>query len=331
MLSSQTIMDSLIRVVCERTRKQISDASAEFYLMFNKMEMAEYVKKELNNSEFSLFIYYVIASSSTIGPNAEYSQAYPGNIVLDVRAIREATKGWSSWMSGGTDDNILLEALFCRSNAEIAQLKACWMDRFKITLEEEIMKEIGDNNYNLLFQGCLLGKKDEVGATNLDVANTIADGIVNQGLEKIWADGISNSVCKQFIDALAQSSDAQLAQIAASYKEKKGDGSSLVDAIKAAFANEPNLSQAIAGKFVDRAVYLAQRLESSMSSMITDKTTLVRILATLSKDDVAKVNTAYQETFNKPFNASLGIAVGHNPNLLKAIRSFVYDVSFRRT
>lgn len=325
-LSSQAVMDNLVHIVCERSRKQISDTSAEFYLLYDKLEMAEYVKNEMNDSDFSQFIYYVIASSSTIGPNSEYSVAYPGNIVLDVRSIREATKGWSSWLSGGTNDNVLLEVLFCRTNEEVKQLKSCWLDRFKITLEEEILKEIGDNNYNLLFQGCLLGKRDETGSINVDVANTIADGIVSQGLQKIWADGISNSVCKQFIDALAQSSDAQLAQIAAAYKDKKGDGSSIIDAINTAFANDAQLAQAISGKFVSREVYLAQRLEAGMSSMVTDKTTLARILACLSKEDVTAVDAAYTATFNKPFNAALAVALSNNPNFLKAIRSFVYKV-----
>ena len=91
LFSSASVMDNLIHVICERSRKQISDANAQFYLLYNE-DMATYVKAQLNNSDFSKFIYYVIASSSIIGPNKLYSRQYPGNIVLDVDLIRESTQ-----------------------------------------------------------------------------------------------------------------------------------------------------------------------------------------------------------------------------------------------
>ena len=89
--SSGSAMDNLIKLICDRSRKQISDANAQFYLLYNE-DMSAYVRRHLNHSDFSKFIYYVVASSSVSGPNKVYSAAYPGNIVLDVDLIREATQ-----------------------------------------------------------------------------------------------------------------------------------------------------------------------------------------------------------------------------------------------
>lgn len=326
LLSNNEVIDNLINVVCERTREQISNASAKFYTLYKK-EMSTYVQQQLNNSDFSKFIYYIIASSSTIGPNTEYKIAYPGVIVLDVNNIREATKGFSSWLSGGTNDNMLSEILFCRTNKEINLLKSCWMDCFKYSLEEEILKEIGSNNYGLLYQGCLLGQRDESNNIDRDSANRLCDGIISQGLDTIWKAGITDSICKLFIDTLSLASDAQLQYIATLFKEKNVSGSgNIIDVIQKTFINDKYIMNTITSKFMSREDYLARRLQSSMDSLITDKTTLVRILATSSKSDIIAITASFQAIYFQPFNAALSVALNNNPNLLKAIRAFIFNV-----
>lgn len=88
-LSSDSVADLLIQIVCCRSRKQISDANAQFFLKF-QTDMASYVERQMNKSDFTKFIYYVIASSMHVGPNATFSVTYPGNMIINVELIHEA-------------------------------------------------------------------------------------------------------------------------------------------------------------------------------------------------------------------------------------------------
>ena len=88
-LSSDSVADLLIQIVCCRSRKQISDANAQFFIKYNN-DMQTYITNQMNKSDFSKFIYYVIAGSTHIGPNTTFTIAYPGNVVLNVDLIHES-------------------------------------------------------------------------------------------------------------------------------------------------------------------------------------------------------------------------------------------------
>jgi hypothetical protein len=92
LFSSGAVMDQLVDVVCARTRTQIGYANFKFEQLYNGMSMGTYVEEQLNGSNFSKFIYYIVDSSGNIGPNNTLQMAFPRSIYMDCEMIRKATK-----------------------------------------------------------------------------------------------------------------------------------------------------------------------------------------------------------------------------------------------
>ena len=231
-------------------------------------------------------------------------------------------------MIAGADDNVLMDILFCRSNAEINMLKACWLDRFKYGVDEEIMKEIGNNSYNLLFQGCLMAARDETvgpsATVNAGSGDILVDAIINKGLAAIWADGINSSDCRLLIDTLSKANDAQLKYVYDQYREKKS--ADLIDTINSEFANNKQLARAISSKFMSRPENLCRSINKSLDALVTDKTTVVRILGRIAKEDITVLSETYKRLYQLELMTALSYGLSLNPNLVKAIRCFVFEV-----
>ena len=221
----------------------------------------------------------------------------------------------------------MMEILFCRSNADIKLLNACWLDRFKYPLEEEIMKQIGNNNFNLLFQGCLMAARDEsVGSAavvNTASGDTLVNAIINQGFEAIWTSGINSSDCRLLIETLSKASDAQLKYIYDQYREKKS--ADLIDAINSSFSNK-QLARAVSSKFMSRPENLCRAINKSLDALVTDKTTVVRIVGRISKEEVSVLSETYKRLYQLELMTALSYGLSLNPNLVKAIRCFVFEV-----
>ena len=325
-----SVMDILTSVICERSRGQISDANAAFFLMYNE-EMASYIKSCLGGTDFSKFLYYIIKSSCKVGPNADYSIQYEGSYTLDVEFIEDAIKSWSSWLtnSSGVDDSVLLEILFCRTNAEMKMLKVCYADKHKVTLEEDIGKEVGQSSYNLLFQGCMLGQRDENPQSMADMnrAQYLANAIFAQGIKTIWDGGVGSSVCRELMDNLSKASDNQLQAVDQIFKQLNvGNAKDLSDEMYASL--DRPVARAMTGKFLNKYVFLAKCIfESLDNKLVTDRTSIVRILGRASKEEIALISAAYHERYQQGLVVALNQAIGTvTPNLMRSLRAFIFEV-----
>lgn len=60
--------------------------------------------------------------------------------------------------------------------------------------------------------------------------------------------------------------------------------------------------------------------------MLTDKTSVARVLGRMSKAEVQRVTDDYQRMYMQPLSLSLSQGLSTTPNLLKAIKAFVFEV-----
>lgn len=169
-------------------------------------------------------------------------------------------QSWSSWLTQGgqANDSLMLEILFGRSNADMKSVKVCWFETHRTKLEEELAKAIGNNSYNLLFQGCLAANKNEDDAALTDTASLdyLADALISQGVRTIWEGGVTSSVCKQFLQTLATASTAQINYLCSTFKTKNAaKAKSLEDEINDAFANDKSIAKALTSKLMNRFVH----------------------------------------------------------------------------
>lgn len=203
---------------------------------------------------------------------------------LDAMAMRDAIFGL------GTDEQLLVEALALKSNAELAALKEAYQTRYQRDLEHEV---IGDTSGDLrrFFVAMVTGFRDETGTSSTVDADVDA---LYAGGQARW--GTEESV---FIRILASKSYEHLAAVSKAYSAKHGK--SFATIIKSEFSGTlQKVLISFVEAFEDYPTFLANRLEKAMAGLGTNEKRLSSLVVRAKFSGIIEpVKAAYLKKYRK--------------------------------
>uniref|UniRef100_A0A4W6FF10 Annexin n=1 Tax=Lates calcarifer TaxID=8187 RepID=A0A4W6FF10_LATCA len=199
--------------------------------------------------------------------------------------IRKATKRL------GTDEDVLVEVLATRSNAEIRELKRIFKEEYKTDLEDVIRSETnGDFTSALL--AMLKANKDESNEVNMDLARKDAETLFEAG------ENTSRINVSTFIDILTTRNGKQLSKTFQHYAS--------ISDVKLPKVLDMKLSGDIEDCLLDivkcawnTPAFFAEKLHRAMEGHGTCDSTLIRVLVSRSEVDLKKIVEEYRAMYDR--------------------------------
>lgn len=189
----------------------------------------------------------------------------------------------------GTRENVLIEIMTSRTNAQIFQLKQAYAQIYGRDLESHLVSETSGYFKRLLIS-MSAGGRDETNQTDALRANQDARKLYRAGEQRLGTDEA------QFNAILAQQNFYQLRLVFDEYQ--KVTNHSIEQAINAEFSGDIRDGLlAIVKAIRNRPAYFAELLYQSMKGLGTHDTDLIRIIVTRSEVDLADIRQEYQRIY----------------------------------
>ena len=195
----------------------------------------------------------------------------------------------------GTDEELLVEALALKSNAEMTTLKQAYQTEYQRDLENDID---GDTSGDVkrFFVAMIAGSRDETGSTSTVDADV--DALYAAANPKKWLFGLGTDE-SVFINVLTSKSYEHLAAVSQAYSAKHGKA--FTDVIKGEFSGTiEKVLVAFVEAFEDYPTYLANRLERTMKGVGTNEKRLKSLVSRIFLTGrMGPVKAAYLKKYGK--------------------------------
>ncbi|XP_048237869.1 annexin A6-like isoform X1 [Haliotis rufescens] len=255
--------NAIINVLAYRSNPQRMEIVSMYKTMFGK-DLIEHLKSELSGS------FCDVAKFLCMAP-AEF----------DAYLLRKAIKGL------GTDEDVLIEVLCTRSNAQIQEIKKKYKEKFNKDLEKDIIGDTSGHFKRLLVTLVQASRSD---ATEVDrnKAHQDAKALYEAG-EKKW--GTDES---KFNVILGSRSYPQLRAMFEEYKKiSKKD---IEDVLKSEMSGDIlrgmlTIVRCVKNKFG----HFARQLQKTMKGMGTDDDTLCRVVVSRCEIDMVQVKEEFEK------------------------------------
>ncbi|XP_063424971.1 annexin A6-like isoform X1 [Mytilus trossulus] len=255
--------DSIINVLAYRSNPQRHEIYTTYKTMFGK-DLIEDLKGELSGG-------FLDTCKALLMQPAQY----------DAYLLRKAIKGL------GTDEDVLIEILCTRSNAQITEIKRVYKEKFNKELEKDI---IGDTSGHLkrLLVGLCQSNRSDSNEVDRNKAHQDAKAMYEAG-EKKW--GTDES---RFNVILVSRSYPQLRATFEEYKKiSKKD---IEDALKSEMSGDLLRGFLTIVRCVkNKAGHFARQLQKTMKGLGTDDDTLVRIVVSRCEIDMVQIKEEFQK------------------------------------
>ncbi|XP_022089504.1 annexin A11-like [Acanthaster planci] len=205
--------------------------------------------------------------------------------VYDARCLKKAVKGL------GTDEDVLIEIMCARNNAEINAIKAAYKSEFKSDLEKALAGDTSGDFKRVLIGLC---------TANRDESSAIDAGKVHDDAAALWAaaKGLGTDEA-EFQRVIVSRSKEHLLAVFQEYE--KLAGKSIESTIKSEMSG--NLERAyltIVAFFRSPIQFFADQLYKAMKGAGTDEKHLIRIIVSRCEVDLAHIKVAYAASHGKP-------------------------------
>ncbi|KAJ8307174.1 hypothetical protein KUTeg_015258 [Tegillarca granosa] len=254
--------EAIINVLPYRSNPQRQEIVTTYKTMFGK-DLVEDLKSELSGN-------FLSTCKALLMAPAEY----------DATLLRKAIKGL------GTDEDVLIEVLCTRSNAQIKEIIRMYKKKFNKDLEKDI---IGDTSGHLKRLLVALVQANRSDSTEVDRNKAVQDAraLLEAG-EKKW--GTDES---RFNVILVSRSYPQLRATFEEYKKlSKKD---IEETLKSEMSGDLLRGMLTIVRCVkDKASHFARQLQKTMKGMGTDDDTLVRICVSRCEIDMVQIKEAFQ-------------------------------------
>ena len=254
--------DSIINVLAYRSNPQRHEVFTTYKTMFGK-DLIEDLKGELSGG-------FLDTCKALLMQPAHY----------DAYLLRKSIKGL------GTDEDVLIEILCTRSNAQITEIKRVYKEKFNKELEKDI---IGDTSGHLkrLLVGLVQANRSDSKEVDRNKAHQDAKAMYEAG-EKKW--GTDES---RFNVILVSRSYPQLRATFEEYKKiSKKD---IEEALKSEMSGDLLRGMLTIVRCVkNKAGHFARQLQKTMKGLGTDDDTLVRIVVTRCEIDMVQIKEEFQ-------------------------------------
>eukprot|EP00824_Muranothrix_gubernata_P000399 TRINITY_DN1045_c0_g1_i2.p2 TRINITY_DN1045_c0_g1~~TRINITY_DN1045_c0_g1_i2.p2 ORF type:complete len:630 (+),score=168.20 TRINITY_DN1045_c0_g1_i2:24-1892(+) len=199
----------------------------------------------------------------------------------DAEQLYKAMKGL------GTNEDVLIEILTSRTNAQIHTIKTTFLHKYNKTLEKWVESEVGGDFRRALLALCK-GERDESPA-NDQVAHADAQTLYKAGEGKLGTDE------KKFIEILTKRSPAQNALTNRAYESKYGR--LLEEAIEKETSGDFKRTLL---SLVNPERFAASLVHKSIKGMGTDDAALIRLVVRHSKGAMIEMKKWYKKDAKKP-------------------------------
>ncbi|XP_033733244.1 annexin A6-like [Pecten maximus] len=254
--------EAITNVLAYRSNPQRQEIRTTFKTMFGK-DLIEELKSELSG-------HYLDTCKSLLMAPAEY----------DAYQLHKAIKGL------GTDEDVLIEILCTRSNAQIKMIKETYKAKYNKELEKDI---IGDTSGNLkrLLVSQVQANRDESKEVDRNKAKQDAKALYEAG-EKKW--GTDES---RFNVILVSRSYPQLRATFDEYdKLSKKD---FEEVLKSEMSGDLLSGMKTIVRCVrNKAGHFARQLQKTMKGIGTDDDTLVRVVVSRCEIDMVQIKEAFE-------------------------------------
>ncbi|KAK6970182.1 annexin A6 [Biomphalaria glabrata] len=259
--------DALTNVLAYRSSPQRAQIVAAYKTMFGK-DLVSDIKSETSGN-------FCEALKGLLLKPAEF----------DAQMLRSAIKGL------GTDEDVLIEILCTRSNAQIQEIKKTYKEKFNKDLEADI---IGDTSghFKKLLVSLLQANRSDSKEVDRNMANADAKALYQAGEQK-W--GTDES---QFNKILASRSFPQIRATLEEYQKiSKKD---FEEVIKSEFSGDILSGlKSIVRCVRNRFQYFARQLEKTMSGLGTDDSSLIRIIISRCEIDLVQIKEEFRKATGK--------------------------------
>jgi len=268
----------LIRVLCALPKKQLQRVNDIYIERFGK-SLREVTDDELGGFFEGNFKYFMKC-------------ALTKDTELDAELLVESMKGW------GTDDTMLCELICTRSNKELKEAKAIFLEQEGKALEQWVDGDTS-GGYQDFLMACLAANRDESLVVNSAQAKNQAANIKN------CLDGGADYAEVKF---LARASVKQVEEIKNQYQA--ANGSDMMEDIKEKAPSE--WAKILTARCYDKPSYYANTMQGAMKGWGTDENALSRVVGRSSKGDLKRAEARFLVMFGKSLTATIESEVGGN-------------------
>jgi len=267
--------DSIIDVLCNRTSAQRQCIIQCYQENYHK-DLIEDLKSELGGAFERVVLACMKPTSELLAEDLHHAMHGIGGI--------------------GTNEKILVEILYTRSNKDIAELVAAYHKLYKKHLQEDLADETSGHFRRLLIS-MSTGTRDEAG-TDTSIAPQLVQQLYKAGEDKLGTDE------SEFNRILASYSPVVLRATFEEYHKIKGK--SLPDAIKSEFSGDIlNGLLAVALIIENRPKFFADCLHEAISGIGTRDRDLIRLVVTRSEIDLGDIKDEYQRCYGKTLESAI--------------------------
>ncbi|KAH3705211.1 annexin A6-like isoform X1 [Dreissena polymorpha] len=255
--------DAIINVLCYRSNTQRQQIVAAYKTMFGK-DLSEDLKGDLSG-------HFLDTMKALIMAPAEY----------DAYQLRKAMKGL------GTDEDVLIEVLCTRSNAQLKEVIRVYKEKFNRDLEKDIISDTSGHFKKLLVSLVQANRSD---SNEVDRAKAKQDAKdLYQAGEAKW--GTDES---KFNTILVTRSYPQLRAMFDEYKNiSKKD---IEEALKSEMSGDILRGMLTVVRCVKHKFnHFARQLQKTMKGIGTDDDTLVRVVVSRCEIDMVQIKEEFQK------------------------------------
>jgi len=209
----------------------------------------------------------------------------------DAQQLKKALTGL------GTKENILIEILCTRSNAQINELKHTYKQLFGKELEKELVGDTSGPFQRLLVSLCV-GARDESGRTDQLKANQDARSLYRAGERRLGTDEST------FNSILAAQNFNQLRLVFDEYQTASGH--SIEQAIQSEFSGDIKEGFLAIIKFIrNRPGFFAELIHQSMKGLGTRDNDLIRLIVSRAEIDLVDIRAQFEQLYKTPLEKAI--------------------------
>uniref|UniRef100_A0A0N5B6N1 Annexin n=1 Tax=Strongyloides papillosus TaxID=174720 RepID=A0A0N5B6N1_STREA len=258
---------TVMNVLCSRSNYQRQQIRASFSQM-NGKDLIKELKSELSGDFEDLIL-------AMMKEPAEF----------DASELHRSIEGV------GTKENILIEIMTSRSNAEIQRIKYCYKSMYNKDLQTDIAGDTSGYFKNFLLALCT-GNRDESGFVDQLKAKQAATALYKAGAGRLGTDEST------FLGILCSQNFLQLKCIFHEYH--KLTGHTMGKAIESEFSGDiKNGLLALYSIIMNRPGFFAIQFEESMKGMGTRDKDLIRLVVTRCEIDMVDIRNEYSRMFGR--------------------------------
>ncbi|XP_052806894.1 annexin A6-like [Mya arenaria] len=254
--------EAIINVVCYRSNTQRQEIVSTYKTMFGK-DLIEDVKGDLSG-------HFLDTIKALLMAPAEY----------DAYQLRKAMKGL------GTDEDVLIEVLCTRSNAQLKEVIRVYKEKFNRDLEKDIISDTS-GHFKKLLVSLVQANRSDSSEVDRNKAKQDAKDLYQAG-EKKW--GTDES---KFNTILVTRSYPQLRATFEEYKNVSKK--EIEEALKSEMSGDLLRGMLTVVRCVkNKFSHFARQLQKTMKGIGTDDDTLVRVVVSRCEIDMVQIKGEFQ-------------------------------------